>query len=495
MRIQNLDTLTSHGNTEGRKLVCNILEAALQAADPYNATKNMLKLEGGRLIIDCPDFEPIGTPNPGPHIFDLDKDFDRVFVFVAGKGMLRVAKALEDVLGDYLTGGLCIVKYGDIDDTSKFEVYHAGHPIPDENCVAACRRMVEMASELRLTERDLVFTGIGNGVGSLLTLPPDGISLSVVSDMIHLMQIEKGVPTAELSIVRNHLDQIKGGRMTRLFKPAKMVHLLAIDCNYGNTGIVGYPGLMRANVWLHTMPECGSREIAIAILKKWDAWDEVDESIRNYLSSPNSGPDVMRQEEFEQLGCLIYGIMPDSKGPLPTAMKHAEDLGYPAHLMCRGHELEASATGRFFGLMGKCIVSEGQPFPAPCAIFYTGEMLVTVGNGTGVGGRNQECAVSAARVIQNENHLVVASVDTDGTDGPGGDFDEDASAQGVTVLSGGIVDGYTMGEAQEKGVDMITPLQTHGTSQPLWKLNCGLQVSQNISLQDLLVMLVMPPKA
>jgi glycerate-2-kinase len=494
MRIRNQHELTSHGNMPGRKSVCDILEAGLEAGDPYNAVKKLLRLEGSKLTINGPEYEPINAPRSGPVVYNLDKDIDRVFFFGAGKGILRVGKALQDILGTYLLGGCAVVKYGDEEKLNKIEIFHGGHPVPDENCVKGCLRLVEMVEELKLTGRDLVFTAIGNGVGSLLTLPSDGIPLNAVKEMVSLMQIEKGVPTAQLSIVRNQVDKLKGGRITRLFKEAKMVHLLALDCNYGNTGIVGYDGLMKANVWIHTMPDVGSKEMAVGILKNWDAWERADESIRKYLLTASPDNDVLRYPEFEAMDCRIYGIMPDKLGPLPAAMKRAEDLGYPAHLINRGHELEASVMGRYFGLLGRCVVNEGQPFPAPCALFFTGEMLVTVGKNGGVGGRDQECALSAAVLVKDQKQIVIGCVDTDGTDGPGGYFDDEAAAQGVKALSGGIVDGYTMGEAATAGVNIDAALKTHATSQALWKLKCGIWATQNISVQDLVVVLVMPGK-
>jgi glycerate-2-kinase len=492
MRILNMKDLVSHGNTAGRKIVGEILEAGMEAGDPYNAAIKLMQRKGNILTLNGPEYEPMGAPKSGPIEYNLDKDVDRIFLFGAGKGVLRIAKALEDVLGDYLTGGCVIVKKGDKEDLSgKIEVFYGAHPVPDEDCARGCRRIIEMSKEKKLTQRDLVFTVIGNGVGSLLTLPAEGVSLDAVSQMVRILQIEKGVGTAELSIIRNQVDQLKGGRLTRLLKPAKMIHLLALDCNYGNTGIPGYMGLMRANVWIHSMPDVGSREGAIALLKKWEAYEQVDESIRTYLQQEHPENEVMRFPEFEAMDCRIFGLMPDTHGPLVAAMKKADELGYPAHLINRVMEVEASVMGRFFGYLARCVISDKQPFPAPCALFFTGEMLVTVGDGDGIGGRNQESALSSARLIQNQKRIVIGCVDTDGTDGPGGHFDDEAAAKGITTLSGGIVDGYTFAEAFEKGIDIGAALKNHGTSQPLWKLNCGVWATQNISVQDLIVVLVM----
>jgi glycerate-2-kinase len=54
-------------------------------------------------------------------------------------------------------------------------------------------------------------------------------------------------------------------------------------------------------------------------------------------------------------------------------------------------------------------------------------LLVTVGQENGVGGRNQEYALSAALRIAGSKNVVMGRVDTDGTDGPGGCFAADAA--------------------------------------------------------------------
>ncbi len=62
------------------------------------------------------------------------------------------------------------------------------------------------------------------------------------------------------------------------------------------------------------------------------------------------------------------------------------------------------------------IEMRGEPFRAPVALITTGELLVTVGKSTGVGGRSQEFCLSAAAKIEGSERNVMGSVDTDGTD-------------------------------------------------------------------------------
>jgi glycerate-2-kinase len=121
-------------------------------------------------------------------------------------------------------------------------------------------------------------------------------------------------------------------------------------------------------------------------------------------------------------------------------------------------------------------------------LFSGGELLVTVGEEDGIGGRNQEYALGAALMIPDTHHVVMGSVDTDGTDGPGGRFADDQGD--VRCLAGGIVDGETMAEASTSGVSIHEALRTHATSAVLWQLKSGIVAEQNISVGDLDVTLI-----
>ena len=57
-------------------------------------------------------------------------------------------------------------------------------------------------------------------------------------------------------------------------------------------------------------------------------------------------------------------------------------------------------------------------------------------------------------------------------------------------FAGGIVDGKTVEEAKEAGVNIVAELKKHNTSPALWKLNNGIIAQPNISLLDLTVALV-----
>jgi len=478
MRILNGETLVSHGNIEMRKAMLEILEAGLTAADPYRNTKRLIQLKDGKLIVGRKEFEPAGTPKTGYEVFDLSK-VRRIFVFGAGKGVQRVAKGLEDALGDRLTGGHVIDKKGHGVILEKIDVTLGSHPAPDEDCVKGCERILEMTKGL--TKDDLVFTIVANGVSSLLTMPVPGVTVEEVRQMTYLMQIARGAPTWDLNPIRNHLDVLKGGRISRHIHPARMIHILAIDP--GN-----YDQIIYHNLWLHTLPDYTTFKDAVESLKKWDAWDEVSPSIKRHLERADPKDETVRPQEFEKMSFRIFGVMPSKTAMVPTAMKKAKELGFKPFVLAEYLAIEASQAGLFVATTSRAVERLGQPVKPPCALFTSGELMVTVGKERGIGGRNQEFALAAAQRIAGSKNVVIGSVDSDGTDGPGTQFAK--GYEDIPCLDGGIVDGETMEEAKRAGVNVEEALKTHNSTMALWKLKNGVVATPNISLNDLSVTLI-----
>lgn len=488
MRIKNADTLTSHGNIKGRKDMVEILEAGLQAGDPYVNLKKLIRIEGKTLYVGNPLFECNADPRAGITEYNLD-EIDRIYVVGAGKGIQRIAIAFEEVLGDYLTGGHVICKYGDdTDELKKITYTHAAHPTPDENCIVGCKKILEFTKDI--TENDLVFTLAGNGVSALLTYPVDGISIQDVIDLTYMMQIEKGVPTVQLNTIRNHIDVMKSGRITKKFQPAKMVHIVAIDVNtdYNTPTPHTYDSFMSKNIWLHFLPDSSYFKDAVDILTHWDAWDKCPKSIKDYILLAPEDNETVKFDEFKTFNDFrVFGIMPNKIGPVPMAMEKAKELGYNAVMLTDSHQCEASQQGLFVGTMALSSERHNTPFVPPVALFSTGEMVVTVGEGKCVGGRTQEYALASVFKIAGSEKIVMAACDTDGTDGPGGFIADDAPK----CLSGAIVDGYTVAEAKEQNVDIRAGLKSHNTSAVHWALKNGIYATQSISVLDLNVTLIM----
>ena len=494
MRILNAGSIGSHGNVEGRKQVVEILEAGLQASNPYHNVRKLVRVEGNHLIVGFPLFEPGGSPRSGDEVFDLDK-IGSIYVVGAAKGVQHAARAIEDVLGDRLTGGHVIAKHGDQPLLSRIGVTYGAHPVPDEGCARGCRQILKVLEGVK--PEDLVFTIVGNGVSALLTLPVDEVSLEDIRRITYDMQIEKGAPTEDLNAVRNHLDQMKGGQISRRLQQVRAVHIVVFDVNdfiypqdIPRSACYGYHHLIHRNLWLHSLPDFTTFHDAVAMLKKWDVWDRAPEAVRRYLLNAGPERETVKAAEFERWNHRIFGVMPKELGVLPMAAARAAELGYTPHVLSRFLQAEASQAGYTLADIAKTVEKDGTPFTPPCALLSSGELLVTVGEEHGIGGRNQEFALAAARRIRGSQRIVVGAVDTDGTDGPGGQFWADEGAS-IPCLGGGLVDGYTAQEAETAGIDLHAALRRHNTSQALWALDCGVHIDQNISLGDLDVILIM----
>lgn len=480
-RIANPEQLTSHGNRGPRRDMVEIMEAGLRAADPYNNTKALFKLEGNLLTVGDEQFVPPESPYPAIQTIDLN-EVDRIFVVGAGKGIQRLARAIEDALGDHLTGGVVIEKHGGGPTIcERIEVVYGAHPVPDENCVEGCRKILDLSHDL--TERDLVFTVVANGVSSLLTLPAEGLSLDDVQQVTHAMQIDRGVPTFELNPVRNHLDQMKGGRMSRHMRPARLVHLVAYSPH-------PWRFFTTDNIWLHSLPEGSTFATAMEMLERWDAVEAMPAKVLAFLKAADPAQETVKPDEFMSWKSPVYGVMPryTELGMLPTARRKAEELGYNALIISAWLQAEAREAAKVISSMALSIERHGLPVKPPACLINGGELLVTVGGQNGMGGRDQEWAVSAAMTIDGSPNIVMGSVDTDGTDGPGHQFNTDN--QEVPVLGGGIVDGQTAEAARKKGIDLWDAQKRHDTSPALWALDSGVQVSHNISITDLTVALI-----
>lgn len=486
MRIKNKKMLICHGNREGRRIVADLLDAGLDALDPYIRVKSLVRMENHRILLNTNGFEMQGDPHTGPAVYDL-REYDRVFVIGAGKGVQRAALALEEILGDALTGGHVIGKHGDGVILQKIGVTLAGHPVPDACCVEGCQKIEALANDI--SRGDLVFTIFGSGCSSLLTYPVGEITLAEIAEFTRMMQIEKGVPTSDLNQVRTHIDRFKGGRITRMFQPAAMINLVTADPSKMDTPVlrVSYFEMLENNTFFPAVAGASTYADAVAVIRKWDAWEQTPASIRMHLLEGKPEDENMNVAEYESLNARFFGLIFKDATVYPAVKKRAAELGYPCLMLSEYMGAEAREAGAVNAQIALCAERMGEPFKPPIVLITSGETVVTVGGEHGVGGRNQEYCIAAALKIAGSQKIVFGAVDTDGTDGPGG-----MNLPGAPgCLAGAVVDGQTLREAKDADIDLWEALKTHATSEPLWCLSCGVYAEANVSALDLGLILIM----
>ena len=100
---------------------------------------------------------------------------------------------------------------------------------------------------------------------------------------------------------------------------------------------------------------------------------------------------------------------------------------------------EARDAGNALALYAENLTRIENSISRPAGIVAGGETTVKV-VGKGIGGRNQEVALSGCLKLKGVNNCVLASIGTDGIDGP-------------TTAAGAIVDSLTFGRAKDLGLD------------------------------------------
>jgi glycerate-2-kinase len=437
--------------------------------------------------LDCPEFQLEGDPRAGKAVYNLDL-YKRIIVVGAAKGVQRAVLALEEILGDRLTGGHVIGKHGDGYICKKVGVTLAGHPAPDKYCVEGCKKIFEWAEGI--CEKDLVITVIGSGVSSLMTWPIEGVSIEEMSAFTHIMQIEKGAQTDDLNVIRNHLDRFKGGKISRYFSKAALIHLVTTDIGMLSTPVTRatYQKKMATNRFLATLADGTTFADAMQVFEKYDAWNLVSKRIQDFFLKADPADEGVRLPEFEATNARIFGLTPKISFVYPAVYEKAREFGYTPYMLCERMNGEAKDAGIIISSIALNILRMGEPVKPPCVLITSGETVVTVGDRKNVvGGRNQEYCIAAAQMIAGCDKIVIGAVDTDGTDGPGG-----LSLEGAPeCLAGAIVDGDTIAQAKAKGINLQQTLKTHNTSEAMWYLRCGVHATPGISVLDLGIVAIM----
>lgn len=450
MIIKNKEELLSHHNRRGREAALDVIEYAMKAVDSYEVAKKLVYIENDRKLIAC------------NLSYDLSKA-GNVYVVGAGKATFPIAQALDEILGDRIKRGAINVKRGEKRVLKHIKVREAGHPIPDEMGLEGAKEIVEIAKEAK--EGDLVFACITGGASALMPLPAEGISLEDKKRVTDLL-LKCGATIDEINAVRKHISAIKGGRLAMYIHPAEVINLIVID------EVAGLP-------WGPTVPDTTTFEDAVRALKKYDLWEKVPDSVRKHLERglTDLNLETPKPKDFE--GLKVYDvILANNEVACEAAKKRAEELGFNSVILSTVLEGESGEVGIVLAGIAKEIEERGRPLKPPCVFIVGGETTVTITGEPGEGGPSQELALGFALKIAGSKNIVIASIDTDGTDGP-------------TDIAGGIADGYTRERAKEKGIDIYESLMSHNSSYVLKELGDAIITGPTgINVMDLNVIVV-----
>jgi len=417
-----------------RKALEAIFMAGLKAVDPEEAVRRHVERIGDRLRV-------------GERWYSLE-DFRRIIVTGAGKGTAPMAKALEEILGDRLSAGWIIVKYGHGLPLKKIRVMEAGHPMPDQAGLEAASFILDRLREC--TEEDLVLCAFSGG-GSALTptlLPP--LSLSEKQKTTQLL-LGCGATINELNAIRKHLSAGKGGQFAKIAYPATVVSLFLSD-------VIGDPLDVIASG--PTVPDSSTFADCLKIVERYGLIQSLPEPVLDLLHRGAQG----LIEDTPKAGDLVFAkvqnlVVGSNRAALFAAAAEARALGYQPLILSSFIQGEAREIALALVGIGKEMIATGNPISPPACILAGGETTVTI-RGPGKGGRNQELALAAAIALEDWPGIALLSAGTDGTDGP-------------TDAAGAFADGETCKEALQKGIKPLAYLlnnDSYNFFEPLGQL-------------------------
>jgi glycerate-2-kinase len=410
--IRNMEQLIENGETslnrKARRLALQSFATALNSVNPKQIVKSKLLLKDSRLHVE-------------KYSFDLKK-FRNIYVVGGGKASGSMAEAMEEILGERIETGLVNVPRGSKHKTHIIKLHGASHPIPDDRGVEGTRRMLEIAE--RADKDDLLVCLISGGGSSLMPLPRDRISIVDKREITNAL-LKCGATINEINTVRKHISDFKGGWLAKKAYPATILNLVLSD-------VVGDPLDFIASG--PTVPDSTFFSDAVNVLKKYRLWGKAPASIRKVLSDGEKDLIAETPKASNEIFKKVFNVIVGNNRL--AALKTCESLkseGLNTLLLTSTLEGEARQVGAMLVSIARETLMSGNPVSKPAGIVAGGETTVTV-TGRGRGGRNQEIALAAAQKLEKIDGVVVASISTDGIDGP-------------TDAAGAIADGKTLARA------------------------------------------------
>jgi glycerate 2-kinase len=336
----------------------------------------------------------------------LQHEFDRtarVRVVAVGKAAAGMAKAATEHLGDRFIGGVATIGAGRASEgfDHRWQLFPSGHPLPNVASEAAGRAALALAAEVRRDD-ELLLVCLSGGASAMLAVPAEGLTLDdkrVVNEQL----LRAGLDIGAMNVVRRHLSAIKGGQLAAA--AARSITLAISDVikpvEDDPLTIGSGPTVADATTFAEALAVVEGAGIGGALPPA--AMRRLERGDRDRLAGPvPPGDPRLRQAAYWLVGSRQDGMR--------AAADTARQLGYHVRLL-------PAPIGGEARLAPSVILDEAREAMRPVCVISSGETTVRV-KGTGRGGRNQELAVAALERLETLRPAALASVGSDGVDGP-----------------------------------------------------------------------------
>lgn len=302
-----------------------------------------------------------------------------------------------------------------------------GHPFATPGSEQGARLALELAAGV--PAGGCLVCLLSGGASALMAAPIDGVTLAVKQQAVaHVMK--GGADISALNAVRKHLSRVKGGRLAAAC-PGTVVTFAISDVIGDDLSVIGSgPCVPDGSTWAD----------AVAAVEHHGGWDGLPGDVRAVLEAGRRGvlPDTPKPGDV-RLSRATAEVIGGRRQAMAGAAAAAASRGYTAIVA------EAPVTGEAriaAAAWWQAALTASESAGRPVAVITSGETTVRV-RGHGRGGRNQEFALALVDMLAaHESCAVVASLGTDGIDGPtdaaGAIVDTASAARGATAgLSAG----------------------------------------------------------
>jgi hydroxypyruvate reductase len=343
---------------------------------------------------------------------------ERYVCVAAGKAAVAMAGGAAAVLGDRLRTG-AIVSPGN-QTVAGFESIRGGHPIPDGGSERGGRRALELAESLR--DRETLLVLLSGGASALMAVPADGLTLADKQQTTAQL-LRAGADIHALNTIRKHLSAIKGGWLAD--RAAWRVRTYVISDVVGDDVSVIASG--------PTVFDTSTFGDARGLIDRFGGAGAFPAPVVERLDRGVRGE--IRDTPKAVAGHAVppaLAVIGSRRNAMVGAAARAAALGY--EVLRVDDAIVGNARDSAVSHL-RAVLARAADLRRPACVVSSGETTVRV-TGSGRGGRNQEFALAGAEALAHAGgEAMLASVGTDGIDGP-------------TDAAGAIADATTLDRAR-----------------------------------------------
>ncbi len=281
-----------------------------------------------------------------------------------------------------------------------------GHPIPNEQSVLAAEEVLKLLQTL--TERDLCFFLISGGGSALLESPDFNISLQEYQ-LLQNNLLSCGAPIHEINTIRKHFSKVKGGKLVSVSNTNILSFIISDVIGSDPSFIASGPTVPDETTW----KDCE------AIFQKYNLFQSLPEVFGHLIGQGVNGL-IKETPSDSSLFSTTNNYVIGDNVKLLDFLKKKLSLHYAVEVLDYKISGEAKVIGNELAKEVVQRYSKAKTQREDLSLsflLFGGETTVTLSPSAGVGGRNQELALSFILSSNAHKFLFLASFGTDGIDG------------------------------------------------------------------------------